>query len=161
MKPANCPCGSGKPLKGCCEPIIKSQSAPTALTLMRSRYVAYCIGKADYLYETTHSSNRADYKIDEIEKWSQENQWNKLQIISAEHGSTFDTRGIVEFKAHFTDQKGKEHVHHERSSFLKEDGQWYYLEGKINPEAVDFLKKITRNDPCPCGSGKKYKKCCG
>ena len=22
-------------------------------------------------------------------------------------------------------------------------------------------KKIGRNDPCPCGSGKKYKKCCG
>ncbi|MBW6502633.1 MAG: SEC-C domain-containing protein, partial [Bacteroidales bacterium] len=21
--------------------------------------------------------------------------------------------------------------------------------------------KIGRNDPCPCGSGKKYKKCCG
>ena len=23
------------------------------------------------------------------------------------------------------------------------------------------IKKIGRNDPCPCGSGKKYKKCCG
>ncbi|MDD2433618.1 MAG: SEC-C metal-binding domain-containing protein, partial [Clostridia bacterium] len=23
------------------------------------------------------------------------------------------------------------------------------------------VKKIGRNDPCPCGSGKKYKKCCG
>ena len=22
-------------------------------------------------------------------------------------------------------------------------------------------KKVGRNDPCPCGSGKKYKKCCG
>lgn len=24
----------------------------------------------------------------------------------------------------------------------------------------DFMGKINRNDPCPCGSGKKYKKCC-
>jgi len=24
-----------------------------------------------------------------------------------------------------------------------------------------FDKKISRNEPCPCGSGKKYKRCCG
>ncbi|PIU54753.1 MAG: preprotein translocase subunit SecA, partial [Chloroflexi bacterium CG07_land_8_20_14_0_80_51_10] len=28
-------------------------------------------------------------------------------------------------------------------------------------EAVGVGKKVGRNDPCPCGSGKKYKKCCG
>jgi preprotein translocase subunit SecA len=28
-------------------------------------------------------------------------------------------------------------------------------------ESVNLPKKIGRNDPCPCGSGKKYKKCCG
>ncbi|WP_413306329.1 SEC-C metal-binding domain-containing protein [Bacillus sp. 1P10SD] len=27
--------------------------------------------------------------------------------------------------------------------------------------SVDENKKVGRNDPCPCGSGKKYKKCCG
>ena len=26
---------------------------------------------------------------------------------------------------------------------------------------VNKNKKVGRNDPCPCGSGKKYKKCCG
>jgi preprotein translocase subunit SecA len=25
----------------------------------------------------------------------------------------------------------------------------------------NFGKRVGRNDPCPCGSGKKYKKCCG
>jgi hypothetical protein len=32
---------------------------------------------------------------------------------------------------------------------------------KKNPlEKIKFIKQIGRNDPCPCGSGKKYKKCC-
>jgi preprotein translocase subunit SecA len=29
------------------------------------------------------------------------------------------------------------------------------------PQPVRQGKKVGRNDPCPCGSGKKYKKCCG
>ena len=29
------------------------------------------------------------------------------------------------------------------------------------PDAVPVNKKVGRNDPCPCGSGKKYKRCCG
>ena len=36
------------------------------------------------------------------------------------------------------------------------------LEGILNkPTAVTVEAKINRNDPCTCGSGKKYKKCCG
>jgi hypothetical protein len=32
----------------------------------------------------------------------------------------------------------------------------------IDPRVVTVpRKKVGRNDPCPCGSGKKYKKCCG
>lgn len=29
------------------------------------------------------------------------------------------------------------------------------------PKPVKTQEKVGRNDPCPCGSGKKYKKCCG
>lgn len=28
------------------------------------------------------------------------------------------------------------------------------------PAPVQVIKKVGRNEPCPCGSGKKYKKCC-
>ena len=36
------------------------------------------------------------------------------------------------------------------------------LEMLLNwPVPVEVEKKVGRNDPCPCGSGKKYKKCCG
>lgn len=161
MKQVPCPCGSRKQLQDCCNPIIKNQSAPTALALMKSRYTAYSIGEAQYLYDTTHQKHRSEYKIEGIEQWSKENTWTNLEIISVEHGSVSDTIGVVEFKAYFTDAKGKNQVHHERSNFQKEEGRWYYLDGKINPKEVDLMKKVHRNDPCPCGSGKKYKKCCG
>ncbi|MDP2562934.1 PBPRA1643 family SWIM/SEC-C metal-binding motif protein [Psychrobium sp. 1_MG-2023] len=36
------------------------------------------------------------------------------------------------------------------------------LEGILNkPQTTRFEKTPNRNDPCSCGSGKKYKKCCG
>jgi SWIM/SEC-C metal-binding protein len=36
------------------------------------------------------------------------------------------------------------------------------LEGLLNPpKPMTAEKKVGRNEPCPCGSGKKYKKCCG
>lgn len=35
------------------------------------------------------------------------------------------------------------------------------LENMINPVKPATSGKINRNAPCPCGSGKKYKKCCG
>ncbi len=48
---------------------------------------------------------------------------------------------------------------------LKQNRQQYEVQAK--PERVYQTvevrtePKIGRNDPCPCGSGKKYKKCCG
>jgi SWIM/SEC-C metal-binding protein len=36
------------------------------------------------------------------------------------------------------------------------------LEILLNPQKSKIAeKKVGRNEPCPCGSGKKYKKCCG
>ena len=35
------------------------------------------------------------------------------------------------------------------------------LEKELNPPQPAHSEKVGRNDPCPCGSGKKYKKCCG
>lgn len=157
----DCPCCSGKAFNECCQPIIQNEAAPTALALMRSRYTVYHAGQSEYLYKTTHSSTRGQYKVSEIENWSKENTWTKLEIISVEHGNIKNDNGIVEFKAYFNDKNGRQKIHHERSTFLKEDGLWYYLKGEINPKEVNIMKKVSRNDPCPCGSGKKHKKCCG
>jgi SEC-C motif-containing protein len=155
-----CPCSSGKDFNNCCETIINNESAPSALSLMRSRYTAYTKANAEYLYKTTHAKTRGDYNIREIEEWSKENTWTKLEIISVEHGNIKDSRGIVEFKAYYTDKNVQEHILHERSTFLKENGEWFYVDGINNPPRTDIMTKVMRNDPCPCGSGKKYKKCC-
>ena len=156
-----CPCNSGNAFNACCEPIILNQSAASALALMRSRYSAYTLANADYIHETTHVQTRSEHNLKDITRWAQDNSWNQLEVISTEHGNVNDIRGIVEFKAHFTDAKGKAQVHHERSTFQKEDGQWFYVDGKFDPKPVNLTKKVSRNDPCPCGSGKKHKKCCG
>ena len=41
------------------------------------------------------------------------------------------------------------------------DGKISEKEGGMNKTVVNEEPKIGRNDPCPCGSGKKYKNCCG
>ena len=43
--------------------------------------------------------------------------------------------------------------------FDKETKRELYLEQKKSGTVI-VGKKVGRNDPCPCGSGKKYKKCC-
>ncbi len=156
-----CPCSSGKTYEECCQPHINNLSAPTALSLMRSRYTAYTLVNGDYLMETTHSNTLAKHNKEDLEKWGRENNWYTLDILTVEHGRINDSKGIVEFKAHFEDKNGKKQIHHERSNFAKENGHWYFVDGIVNPQKVDITKKITRNDPCVCGSGKKYKKCCG
>ncbi len=70
--------------------------------------------------------------------------------------------GLVEFTARFKTE-GKEHEHVEIAVFGREDGRWVYAGSANGPgKTVRHEKpKPGRNDPCPCGSGKKYKKCCG
>ena len=41
------------------------------------------------------------------------------------------------------------------------DGKYSEKEGGMNKTVVNEGPKVGRNDPCPCGSGKKYKNCCG
>ena len=157
----DCPCCSGKVFSECCESIIKEELAPTALSLMRSRFTAYQKGDAQYLYNTSHPKIKHQFNAKDIEEWCKENIWTSLEIVSQEHGGRNDSRGIVEFKAYYKDKNNVEELHHEKSIFVKENGKWLYTEGVINPPRVNIMQKVSRNDPCPCGSGKKQKKCCG
>lgn len=154
-----CPCGSAS-FTNCCESVIQLQSATTALSLMKSRYTAYCIGDAEYLYNTVQSKNRKHYNRNEIVQWSKENIWLKLEIIRCQNGTSTDTTGIVEFKAYYRDASGHEQIHHEISNFCKEHDRWFYVDGKFVPQKSQTSASTDRNALCPCGSGKKYKKCC-
>ncbi|AEW85223.1 preprotein translocase subunit SecA [Flavobacterium columnare NBRC 100251 = ATCC 23463] len=121
----NCFCGSKKIFHECCEPFILGISKPsTAEELMRSRYSAYCIHQVDYLLNTTHISTRKFYTKKDFLAWATQNNWLKLEVLEA-------TEQNVEFKAYYIDSNLQSHCHHEKSSFRKQGGIWYYVEGEI------------------------------
>lgn len=157
-----CPCGSGKSYDTCCGPYIAGRlNPPTAEALMRSRYTAYAKGAIDYI-EATHSPEKRDnLDIEETRRWAEESEWQGLEILECREGGPGDTAGTVEFTARYR-QKGRDYEHHEVSSFRKEGGQWFFQDGNTPRQTYTReAPKVGRNDPCPCGSGKKYKKCCG
>ncbi len=148
-----CRCGSMKPSDECCAPLLSGIKRPeTALSLMRSRYTAYCLRDGEYLLKTWHTLTQPK----ELDLQGDATEWAGLLIISCEGGEAGagDTEGVVEFIASYR-QCGELRRFRERSRFVKEDGEWLYLDGVILNEP-----KQGRNDPCFCGSGKKYKKCC-
>jgi len=153
-----CPCGSGNSYEKCCEPYLTGRShPPSAEQLMRSRYVAYSQKNNQYILDTWHPSTRPD---DATPAEHYDVEWRGLQILGTELGKAGDERGIVEFRARYR-AKGETGGLDESSEFIKEDGRWYYVDGStIKPQKSSHLK-VGRNEPCPCNSGKKFKKCCG
>ncbi|HEY5973710.1 MAG TPA: YchJ family protein [Geobacteraceae bacterium] len=156
----NCPCGSGEPYGDCCEPLISGvRLATTPEQLMRSRYSAYVKTAIDYLYETTHPAHRTGYDHEGTRQWAESAQWLGLEVVRSEDGPAKGV-GQVEFVARYL-ENDQEQRHHEVGQFKQEDGAWYFTEGKmVRPQPLR-VAKIGRNEPCPCGSGAKYKKCCG
>ena len=158
----SCPCGSGRDFAVCCEPILNGAPAETAEALMRSRYTAYVKHAYDHLARSLSADQRKDYSMEHAKQWSEQSEWLGLTILHTEAGGAADQEGAVEFSAKYrVGDKAQEHV--ETAMFGREDGRWVYT-GQREPAArtVRYEKPIPgRNDPCPCGSGKKYKKCCG
>lgn len=157
-----CPCGSRKSYEECCAPYHNGEAAPTAEALMRSRYSAFEKGQMQYLAETLTDESRMDYDAAETEQWAGQAIWKKLEVVKVEGGQDGDETGQVEFKAYFK-MGGQQQVHHEIGHFVKREDRWYYADGEMNPKQEQRIVgvKVGRNDPCTCGSGKKYKKCCG
>lgn len=155
IKATGCPCGSGKSAEKCCLPVINGHEvAATAQQLMRSRYTAYALGFAEYILQSWHSSTRpGQLTLDDAIVWT------GLKILKKTKQIIHNTQkeAYVEFIASYAD-RGQAGLMHERSRFMIEAGEWRYVDGD-QLEAV--LKPPGRNDPCVCGSGKKYKKCCG
>ena len=121
---------------------------------MRSRYSAYALQEIDYVLATQALQRPVDRR--ETEAWAEGIELFRLEILHTEAGGPGDEEGVVEFVAHYR-ERGLSRAMAERSRFGRRDGRWTYLEGA--PAASK--PKAGRNDPCPCGSGKKYKKCCG
>lgn len=128
-----CPCGSGLTYDACCSPFIGGRAVPeTAEQLMRSRYTAYARQNANYLVATTHPSKRARNELKTISKSFRGIIWQSLEIIATDKGAAGDSEGLVEFIATCTAGAGNERSGvHERSSFVHENGRWFYLDGEI------------------------------
>jgi len=165
---STCPCRltSAEPLSfdACCGPYLARQSTPpTAEALMRSRYSAFAKGDVGYLFDTLAPDQRKDFNREATSDWSSQSQWLGLDILETEQGQIGDPTGTVTFVAHFT-RDGKKLAHKEKSLFRHDprDGRWYFAEElSLKTPPVVLGPQPGRNDPCPCGSGKKYKKCCG
>jgi SEC-C motif-containing protein len=156
-----CPCGSGRHFETCCGPFIAGAPAPTAEALMRSRYTAYVQGNAGYLQRTAAGEALRRFDRGEVENSFRSIEWLGLEIRGVEAGEAPDTAGQVTFTARFR-QNGNIHTLSERSDFRRIGGNWHYCSGEVDMRSRPApTAAVGRNDPCPCGSGKKYKKCCG
>jgi SEC-C motif-containing protein len=151
-----CPCGSGLDLNDCCAPLHFGRPAPTAEALMRSRYAAFATGNMDYLEKTCSPELRKNFKRPRVGEEVPE--WTGVKILRTVDGGADDETGQVEFIANYK-LRGQNHSMRELSDFRRIDGAWIYIGGAHDPKLA-AAEKTGRNDPCPCGSGKKYKKCC-
>ena len=157
----DCPCRSGAEYAACCEPIITGASpAETPERLMRARYSAYVRAEVDFLFRSTHPKHREGYDHKGTREWAESAEWLGLEILGTEQGGEGEEAGKVEFIARFK-EKGVAREHHELAGFERENADWYFTEGSmVRPKPIT-VNKVGRNEPCSCGSGLKYKKCCG
>ncbi|WP_428411791.1 YchJ family protein [Pararhizobium sp.] len=157
-----CPCGSAKEFATCCSRHIAGQQpAPTAEALMRARYTAFTLGNLDYIESTiTEHASQSFNRVD-MERSLPGTEWLGLEVRDTTGGRESDDSGTVNFAFHYR-SKNRDFSQVEIASFRRVDGAWLYDDSEINPKAPPLrVENIGRNEPCRCGAGKKYKKCCG
>ncbi|MBK9579075.1 MAG: SEC-C domain-containing protein [Fibrobacterota bacterium] len=150
-----CPCGSARGYDLCCGRLHAGISvAQSPEELMRSRYAAFVRRDAPYLLNTHHASTRSPQLAAGLQETFRTAHWIGLRVVGSGLEPAREDRGWVEFVAF---QGAPEYGQiHERSRFVREDGNWQYVDGRHLPELA-----LDRNGPCVCGSGRKWKKCHG
>ena len=126
----HCPCARtdarGRPMTyaACCGRYLDhwdEQPAPDAESLMRSRYSAFVLQRADYLLATWHAPQRPP-SVD----FDAGARWLGLEVRAAR--ATGDDTAEVEFVARHR-IAGRAVRLHERSRFVREGGRWFYVDG--------------------------------
>lgn len=119
-----CPCGSERAYAECCGRYVDGGMLPeTAEQLMRSRYTAFTLARADYLHDTWHASTRPP-----AIEFDPAQQWLGLRILNTQQGDPGDAQGWVEFVAR-SKSDGRAQRLRERSRFVRDNGRWYYVDG--------------------------------
>lgn len=161
-----CPCGSGHAYDECCKKVHDGESWPeTAEDLVRARYCAYAERRFQFLLDSALPELNKDLTVKELEESTKNVTWVRLEILGTDHttneedGQDYD---VVDFLAYYRIGEGTYQIG-ERSYFRRVDGKLLYAAAeKLRTQPLKRgTPKVGRNDPCPCGSGKKYKKCCG
>ena len=116
---SQCPCGSNKKYKKCCQVYHKGAIAKTALELMKSRYSAFAVSDIKYIINT--STFQKDF--DDLKEFSQNTEFRKLEILD-------NTNNTVTFKATIYCD-GLDSSFSEKSTFVNIHKKWYYESGEI------------------------------
>ena len=154
-----CPCSSKLEFNACCGPYLAGKLAPTAVSLMRSRYTAHVMGNIDHIERTYAPEKRNENYRANVKQTIENTMWLGLEILNAKDGQADDQTGQVEYAYRYS-RNGQTYLRQELGDFIRRDGAWLYKDSKVDPKS-GTLPKPGRNEACPCGSGKKYKKCCG
>lgn len=125
---------------------------------MRSRFTAHVAHDDVYLHRTYLPTAKTPFVP---EPDALRIGWTRLQIHSHEVGASPDVAS-VEFSAFYVGEDNSELALQEKSEFKRINGDWFYTRLiRSGPAPIrSSAPKVGRNDPCPCGSGKKYKHCC-
>lgn len=144
--------------------IRRERSAATAEELMRSRYTAFVVNDVDWIMDSHHPDTVDEVDRDEVTQWASGSEWLGLRIRDTDAGLEDDDEGFVAFRARYKVQ-GQQVDHVERARFARDGGEWrFHSVVEEQPQQlvpVGPSSEVGRNDPCPCGSGRKHKKCCG
>lgn len=155
---SQCPCSSSTTFALCCEPVLSGAPAVSPEALVRARYTAFVRKQFDFIERTHAPEVRDDFNLAEAARLADEIEWDCLRIHSAkDYGAVGDVEYVVSFR-----KEGKFVKAATASKFRKENGEWFYVSSKAAPHIANLRQtpKIGRNDPCTCGSGLKFKKCC-
>ena len=127
--------------------------------LLEARYNTFVAGDVDFILESHHPETRAQVDRASIQAWSKESQWHGFEVESER---VEGDKAFLRFAVRYT--RGTEtFTHREDAEFRKSDAKWMYFDSQF-PKQESIKRdgeKTGRNDPCPCGSGKKFKKCHG
>ncbi len=99
---------------------------------MRSRYTAYVLNDAAYLLETWHATTRPALLDLASEPAA---RWLGLKVLACAGGGDNDSSGTVEFVAR-RKVGGRAARLHEVSRFVRQEGRWFYVDGK-NPRDAE------------------------
>ncbi|MFJ5229472.1 YchJ family protein [Kitasatospora sp. NPDC088391] len=124
----DCPCGLPTAYADCCGRLHRGEAAAgSAEQLMRSRFSAFAVRDEPYLLRSWHPDTRPA-AVD----FDPSLRWERLEILGSDEGGPFHTEGSVEFRAHYR-QGGRAGAMHEDSRFVRHEGEWVYLDGRVDP----------------------------